>query len=182
MKQTRAKKLSKGRHKAISVESGHLEGPWQGHYPVTCVAMMAMMDRASAGDQRFSPAERILFVACEFWAAHNAAELDAYFDLKAPDPTRDARVALRIVGAAQLANALDQGVLGPPGGRASAKRKKRLVELEARLRQIDEPVDLLIARFAWRYLSSQRRVSDPVFNQAMSAMQAGQSIGLTHRP
>jgi hypothetical protein len=153
----RNRKSDKQRHKAISVDSGHLEGAWRGHFPVTCVAMMSLLDRAAAGQEKFSPAERVLFVACEFWSAVNAVELDAFFDLKADDPTRDARVALRIVGAVKLADMLDRGVLGPAGGRASARRQRRLSELEASFREIAEPVDLLIARFAWRQMSAQRR-------------------------
>jgi hypothetical protein len=161
MKRARKSKSFKDRHKAISVGSGHLEGPWPGHFPVTCVAMMSLMDRAAAGEGKFSSAERVLFVACEFWSAFNAGELDAYFDLKAEDPTRDARVALRIVGAVKLANRLHRGVLGPAGGRASVTRRRRLADLEARLRDADEPVDLLLARFAWRYMTAERRTANP---------------------
>jgi hypothetical protein len=163
MKRIRKSKSSKERHKAISVDSGHLEGPWQGHFPVTCVAMMSLLDRVAAGEEKFSPAERVLFVACEFWSAVNAVELDAYFDLKAEDPTRDARVALRIVGAVKLADMLDRGVLGPAGGRASVSRRRRLSELEASFRGIAEPVDLLLARFAWRQMTAQRHTSNPQF-------------------
>jgi hypothetical protein len=161
MKRARKPKSSKERHKAISVGSGHLEGPWPGHFPVTCVALMSLLDRAAAGEGKFSTAERVLFVACEFWSAFNAGELDAYFDLKAKDPTRDARVALRIVGAVKLAGMLDQGVLGPAGGRAGVRRLRRLADLEVRLRDADEPMDLLLARFAWRYMTAERRTANP---------------------
>jgi hypothetical protein len=176
MKRIRKSKSSKERHKAISVDSGHLEGPWQGHFPVTCVALMSLLDRAVAGEEKFSPAERVLFVACEFWSAVNAVELDAYFDLKAKDPTRDARVALRIVGAVKLADMLDGGVLGPAGGRASVRRRRRLLELEASFRCIAEPVDLLLARFAWRQMTAQRRTSNPQFFPPPEAIGSNQAI------
>jgi hypothetical protein len=159
----RKRKSDKQRHKVISVDSGHLEGSWQGHFPVTCVAMMSLLDRAAAGQEKFSPAERVLFVACEFWSAVNAVELDAFFDLKAEDPTRDARVALRIVGAVKLADMLDPGVLGPAGARTSARRRRRLSELEASFREIAEPVDLLLARFAWNQMTTQRRTLNPPY-------------------
>ncbi len=159
MKRKRPLTSSKVRHQAISLDSGHLQGPWPGHFPVTSVAMMALLARLADGDVQFSPAERIIFVACEFWSALNAGELDSHFDLKAEDPTRDARIALRIVGAAKTASFLEFGVLGRPGGRAVFRRRRRLVSLEERLRGVSEPVDLLIARFAWRYMSTQRRPS-----------------------
>jgi hypothetical protein len=124
--------------------------------------MMSLLDRLAAGEVDFSPAERALFVACEFWSAFNAAELDSYFDLKAADPMRDAREALAFVGAVQMAYALDLADLGP-AGRAGIRRRQRLSELTESLRRVDEPVDLLIARFAWRYLSEQRRPQDPLF-------------------
>jgi hypothetical protein len=163
MKRARKPKPFKERHKAISVDSGHLAGSWRGHFPVTSVAVMSVLERAAAGEVNFSPAERTLFVVCEFWSAFNAAELDTYFDLKAQDPTRDAREALRTVGAVQMADALDFAVLGPAGGRATVRRRQRLLELAATLQRIDEQLDLLIARFAWCYLSEQRRTLDPVF-------------------
>jgi hypothetical protein len=165
MKRARKTKSAKERHKAISVYTGHLEGLWPGHFPVTSVALMSLLDRAAAGETKFSTAERVLFVACEFWSAFNAAELEAYFDLKAEDPTRETRVALRIVGAVKLAGMLDQGVLGPPGGRASVRRRRRLVDLDARLRNAGEPVDLLLARFAWRYMTAERRTAVPQLSQ-----------------
>ena len=176
MKRIRTSKSCNDRHKAISVDSGYLDGPWRGHFPVTCVAMMSLLDRAAAGEEKFSLAERVLFVACEFWSAVNAAELEAYFDLKAEDPTRDARAALRIVGAVKLADMLDGGVLGPAGGRASFTRRRRLLELETSFRGIAEPVDLLLARFAWRQMTAQRRNSKAQFFSHPEAMEANQVI------
>ena len=152
----------KARRKAISADSGHLEGPWPGHFPVTSVALLSMLERIAGGERRFSPAERILFVACEFWSAFNAGELDGYFDLKAEDPTRDSRIALQIVGATQMAGTLDQGALGPPGGRADIRRRRRLVILEEKMARISEPVDLLIARFAWRCMTTKRRAATDI--------------------
>jgi hypothetical protein len=163
MKRARKTKPFKERHKAISVDSGHLEGSWRGHFPVTSVAMMSLLDRLATGEENFSSAECALFVACEFWSAFNAADLDCYFDLKAEDPTRDVRAALRMVGAVRVADALDLVDMGPGGGRAAIRRRQCLSELAGILQRIEEPVDLLLARFAWRYLSEQRRTLDPVF-------------------
>jgi hypothetical protein len=174
MKRIRKTKSSKERHKAISLDSGHLEGGWQGHFPVTTVAMMSLLERAAAGETKFTPAERILFVACEFWCAFNAGELESHLDLKAEDPTRDARVAFRILGAQQVANALDRGALGPAGGRASMRRRQRLLDLDANLRRSTEPVDLMIARFAWRHMSAQRRVPELNVSIAVAASHLGQ--------
>ena len=145
------------KHPAISVESGYLDGSWQGHFRVTCVALMSLLERTLSGEEQFSSAERMLFVACEFWAAFNAGELDTYFDLKADDPMRDARTALRVVGDAQVADLLEAGALGPAGGRANTRRRQRLSDVEQKIAALQEPVDLLIARFAWRYMSMQRR-------------------------
>jgi hypothetical protein len=150
------RKPAKNRHKAISVESGHLEGQWPGHFPVTSVALVSLLDRLAEREASFSAAERILFVACEFWSAFNSGELDSHFDLKAQDPTRHARMALRIVGAIQFAKSLEREALGPPGGRADIPRRRRLAILVEKLRRINEPVDLLIARFAWHYLATHR--------------------------
>ena len=161
----------KVRRKAVSHDSGHLEGPWPGHFPVTSVALLSMLERIADGERRFSPAERILFVACEFWSAFNAGELDGLFDLKAEDPTRDTRIALHVVGAIKMAESLNQGVLGPAGGRADARRRRRLVLLEDRMRLISEPVDLLLARFAWRCMTTrQSSAADTPFRPPADAL------------
>lgn len=176
----RKAKSSKERHKAISLESGHLEGSWQGHYPVTTVALMSLLERAAAGETKFSPAERILFVASEFWCAFHAEELESHLELKADDPTRDARVAFRILGAKQVADALERAALGPPGGRANARRRQRLADIHLKLRGVTDPVDLMIARFAWRHMSSQRRV--PELNAHPALLQSLESVPTDNLP
>ena len=44
-------------------------GTWRGHLPITCEMLLPILERAAAGANDFSRAERILYTTCEFWAA-----------------------------------------------------------------------------------------------------------------
>jgi hypothetical protein len=71
---------------------------------------------------------------------------------------------------------LDPGVLGPAGGRANVRRRRKLLELQGGFRDITEPVDLLLARFAWRQMTAQRRTSNPQFSPPPQAIGINQVI------
>ena len=131
---------------------------WHGHFPVTCVALLPLLTRAAAGHTEFSRAERLLCVACEFWAAVNACELDAHLDSNAGDRLRDARFAFSEIGAEHVVNALHQTAIDSAGAPSNGARRQRIADIEEQLLRVPDPVDMLIARFAWRYLSAQRTV------------------------
>jgi hypothetical protein len=134
---------------------------WHGHFPVTCVALLPLLTRAAAGHTEFSRAERLLCVACEFWAAVNACELDAHLDSNASDRLRDARFAFSEIGAEHVVNALHQTAIDPAGAPSNGARRQRIADIEERLLRVPDPVDMLIARFAWRYLSEAQRTVEP---------------------
>jgi hypothetical protein len=147
---------------ASDAGSRRLANGWHGHFPVTYIALLSLLSRAAAGHREFSRVERLLCVACEFWAAVNARELDAYLDSNMNDRLRDARFAFSEIGAEHVVHALHQTPIADAGPRWIREHSKRIADIEERLVQAPDPVDTLIARFAWRYLKERRRTADPV--------------------
>jgi hypothetical protein len=128
---------------------------WRGHFPVTSVALLSLLHRAAADHLEFSKVEQILWVACEFWAAVNARELNAHLDSEVGDPLRDARFAFSAIGATVVVEALRQVAVGTAGAESRGTLSERITDIEDRLLRLPEAVDMLIARFAWRYLCEE---------------------------
>ena len=146
---------------ATEVESRQPANAWRGHFPVTCAALLSLFTRAAAGQMEFSRVERLLCVACEFWAAVNACELDAHLDSNVSDRLRDARFAFAEIGAEHVVNALHQTAIAPVETRSNGIRRRRIADMEERLLRVPDRVDELIARFAWRYLNEQQHNVEP---------------------
>ena len=146
---------------ATEVESRQPASAWHGHFPVTYAALLPLLTRASAGQMGFSRVERLLCVACEFWAAVNAGELETHLDSNISDRLRDARFAFSEIGAEHVVNALHQTAIAVAGMRSTGERRRRIADIQERLLRVPDPVDALIARFAWRYLSDQQRTVEP---------------------
>ena len=154
--------IPKPHNDASDVGSRRLANDWHGHFPITYIALLSLLSRAAAGHREFSRVERLLSVACEFWAAVNARELDAYLDSNMNDRLRDARFAFSEIGAEHVVHALHQTAIDAAGPRSIGERSKRIADIEERLLRVPEPVDMLIARFAWRYLKNRRLTAEPV--------------------
>jgi hypothetical protein len=135
---------------------------WRGHHPVTSMALLSLLDRAAAGQLDFSRVERHLWVASEFWAAVNSCELDAHLDSAANDPLCEARFAFSSIGAEHVVDALYRAAVGAAGTQPRAVRRHCIADLENELLRVPDPVDVLIARFASRYLRSRRLGALPV--------------------
>ena len=146
---------------ATDVELRRPGDGWHGHFPVTYAALLPLLTRASAGQMGFSRAERLLCIACEFWAAVNAGELEAHLDSNVSDRLRDARFAFSEIGAEHVVNALHQTALAIAGTRSIGERRRRIADIQQRLLQVADPVDGLIARFARRYLSEKQHQAAP---------------------
>jgi hypothetical protein len=134
---------------------------WRGHSQVTSVALLSLLERAAAGQTEFSRAERLLYVACEFWAAVNAREIDAHLSSEVGDPLRDVRFAFSAIGAKHVVKILHQAAVEATGSRSKDARKERIADIEEQLLCVPDPVDTLIARFAWRHLREEQRSIAP---------------------
>jgi hypothetical protein len=133
---------------------------WSGHFPITSIALLSVLNRAAAGQEEFSQAERALYVACEFWAALNARELEAHLNLDVADPLHDARFAFSAMGAEHLVNTLLEAVI-PPGDLTQDQHRQWIATLEEQLLRVADPVDVLIARSARRCLFDELGLAEP---------------------
>lgn len=134
---------------------------WRGHLPITSVALLSLLNRAAAGQTEFSHVERLLYVACEFWAAVNAHELESHLDHDIADPMGDARRAFSAIGAGHVVDTLRQ-ILVPSRMLTEHRRRQRLAAIEEQLLRVPEAVDVLIALFARRYLLEELGFDDAV--------------------
>ncbi len=125
---------------------------WQGHKEVTTAVLLDLVTTAHTGRTHFSRSERALFTACEFWAASRNGSLA---DLLADDPCRQLRAAedsFNLIGLTRIARALAQARLEVTSSSSTSDVAKTL---EVDLAEIDEPVDLLLARFTRRHSGGQ---------------------------
>jgi hypothetical protein len=133
---------------------------WRGHFPITSIALLSILNRAATGQEEFSHSERVLYVACEFWAAVNALELEAHLDPEVADPLHDARFAFSAIGAEHLANNLLQPVV-PTGDLTQDGHGQWIAILQEQLLRVADPIDVLIARFARRCLFDELGLAEP---------------------
>jgi len=144
---------------------------WAGHLPATQRRMLAIMERAAVGANGFTPAERSLFVLCEFWAAVNGRDLGTLLRV------REEKMLLALIaicGALQLSEVsriltVAQRDLKEP--LAQVKRRHRLAALEAALLGLNAPIDRIIGDFA-RSLSPVSRFRAATWEQSSALSEA----------
>lgn len=120
---------------------------WEGHKPATSAVLLDLLTTAQSGSMKFSRSERVLFTACEFWAAAQnraLAELlsdDAQYQLQA------AEQSFAAIGLTKAALILHVGLMKLAVDRPVPLHKVA-ENIENALANIDEPVDEALARFA----------------------------------
>lgn len=122
---------------------------WRGHFPITSIVLFGLLDKAQnrVGDE-FSEDERILFTACEFWAATANRSLDEHLGKDSVERLRAAQAAFDRIGATRVANTL--GVTADYLIRGPSPRPPTfsVTQLEQRLLKTADKVDELISAFA----------------------------------
>lgn len=129
---------------------------WEGHEPETSARLLDVLITATTGTARVSRSDRILFIACEFWAA---ARNQSLFEQLRQDPVaqlREAEEAFAAIGLANAAGCLRLGRLAldvdPP-----TPVKEVAANIENWLADVDEPVDLMIAEFAKKEAAARQK-------------------------
>jgi hypothetical protein len=137
---------------------------WRGHELATSEALLALFLKAQSGGKDFSRAERVLFTACEFWAAAKNGTLREYLPFStAIGKLVDAEESFETIGLVDLARSLRSGLARLGRVDTSMSIKAVLTSIEDSIAKSDEPVDKLLAQFAceqtWESTSvaSQRR-------------------------
>jgi hypothetical protein len=122
---------------------------WQEYLPVSSACLLSTFDRAVQSRAQFSPAERALFMACEFWIAVMSRRLVAQHSVSdAIDTLRYMSILYSALGAPGVANEIIAAIDELGGASHSAAHRHCLGKLQENLLKVREPVDLLIARLA----------------------------------
>jgi len=118
--------------------------------PESSSALGSLLERAASGNCTFSPAERALFMACEFWVAVETRVLVRHLGADPAESIRYQGLVFGAIGAQGVSRALVSALreyaacAGPPA------RRRCLDLLQERLAGTQEPVDFLIAELADR--------------------------------
>jgi hypothetical protein len=124
-------------------------GTWRGHFPITSFVLLELLRKAEAGGREFSRAERVLFTACEFWAAVATRSLAVYLKIDPVERLDAACVAMASIGAIRVADVARVVLAEHLGSGIPARVRELAVDLENRL--LNGPgdnVDQLIASYA----------------------------------
>jgi hypothetical protein len=111
---------------------------WYGHLPVTSIALFSILSRLATDDCDFSRDERVLFTACEYWAAVSATDLRSHLG-------RRPAGRLRAAGFEEL-NHMDSQEL----------YDEYIARLEQQLQVTDDSVDVLIGLMAQHCISAAK--------------------------
>ncbi|HEY4969099.1 MAG TPA: hypothetical protein VII35_04280, partial [Steroidobacteraceae bacterium] len=84
---------------------------WEGHEPDTSARLLDVLITATTGAAKVSRSDRILFVACEFWAAARNRSLHEQLQTGAIAQLREAEEAFTAIGLTHAAGCLRLGRL-----------------------------------------------------------------------
>jgi hypothetical protein len=132
---------------------------WEGHERDTSARLLDVIITASTGSAKVSRSDRILFVACEFWAAARNCTLVEQLRDDSVAQLRAAEESFAEIGLAKSAKCLRLGrnalTADPPAPVPDVAES-----IEKWLADVDEPVDLLIAEFAKKLASVRKTGSN----------------------
>lgn len=120
---------------------------WEGHKPATSAVLLDLLTTAQSGSMKFSWSERVLFTACEFWAAAQNRALEGLLTDDAQSQLQAAEQSFAAIGLTKAALILHGGLMKLAVDRP-APLHKVAANLENALANLDEPVDEALARFA----------------------------------
>jgi hypothetical protein len=110
--------------------------------------LLVILERAATGDGEFSVDERVLYMACEFWAAVCNQTLPAHLHSDIAQELRRMAIIYGTLGASDLASCLTAGAEFWRRKRPPIARRKYLHNLQKKLLDTSDAVDNLIERFA----------------------------------
>jgi len=129
---------------------------WEGHEPDTSARLLDVLITATTGSAKVSQADRVLFVACEFWAAARNRSLAQQLRDPAIPQLREAEEAFTVIGLPTTAGYLRLGRLSLTEFNPPTAIKDVAENIETWLADVDEPVDLKIAEFAKKQASVRK--------------------------
>jgi len=127
---------------------------WRGHYPITSFVLEALSKRQSSdGSVDFTHAERVIFVACAFWAASARGSLLDYLGDEAIARLNTAKEAFSAIGAVRVASVLRLRIDDLMQSIAPPRLARIVTKIEDQLAHSEDDVDQLIAAYTANHLS-----------------------------
>jgi hypothetical protein len=121
---------------------------WRGHRPETCKVLLRLLRKAGRDAHSVSKNERVLFIACEFWAAANNRTLGEHLGEEAITQLQEAEESFAIIGLADIASIVRLGYLDLTNAKPKVSLTDLALHIEDALTCTDERVDESIAHFA----------------------------------
>jgi hypothetical protein len=121
---------------------------WRGHRPETCKVLLRLLRKAGRDAHSVSKNERVLFIACEFWAAANNRTLGEHLGKEAITKLQEAEESFEIIGLADIATIVRLGYRDLTSAKPAISLSEVATRIEDALTSTDERVDESIAHFA----------------------------------
>lgn len=139
-----------------ALHSKNMTPTWEGHEPDTSARLLDVLVTATTGSAKVSRSDRILFVACEFWAAARNRSLLEQLSADPIAQLRAAEEAFHVIGLPKVAGCLRLGRLALTDFNPPIQLKNVAENIESWLEDVDEPVDQVIAEFAKKQASERQ--------------------------
>jgi len=140
----------------LAISTGNCVAAWTGHWRLTNDALMAIMLKAHVGCTQFSRGERVLFTACEFWAAARHKELGPFLACNIARKLQNAEMAFATIGCVRIPRILQDERHFATSASLVVQLKRISTRVEVSLERTDEPVDQLLAQFAGQLTHVER--------------------------
>jgi hypothetical protein len=121
---------------------------WSGHERNTTAMLLDVLTTATTGSAKISRANRVLFTACEFWAAARNGSLLEQLHENALAQLRAAEAAFTVIGLTKTPGVLHHGRLALTQSDPPVTLQSVVEFIETSLAELDEPVDRMIADYA----------------------------------
>jgi hypothetical protein len=121
---------------------------WIGHERDTTAMLLDVLTTATTGSAKISRANRVLFTACEFWAAARNGSLMEQLRENPLVQLRAAEAAFTVIGLTKAPSVLHHGRLALMQSDPPVTLQSVVEFIETSLAELDEPVDRMIADYA----------------------------------
>ncbi len=121
---------------------------WIGHDRNTSAMLLDVLTTATTGSAKISRANRVLFTACEFWAAARNGSLFEQLRENPVNQLRAAEAAFTAIGLTKVPNVLHHGRMALTESAPPVSLQSVAEFIETSLAELEEPVDRLIAAYA----------------------------------
>jgi hypothetical protein len=121
---------------------------WSGHEHDTSAMLLDVLTTATSGSAKISMADRVLFTACEFWAAARNGSLREQLRGDPLARLRAAEAAFNAIGLTKATRVLHHARMALTENASPAALRHVVEFIETSMADLDEPVDRIIAAYA----------------------------------